>query len=699
MRPCTSFCLLCILMLFGVLSVSARLLHIPNRFTGIAVNEECHESCCCKVCSDPAHPSYPYGALSSPESRYDNPLPNDEAVLDGYVGTPSPVSSEKQCTIPLWRESVCGFKKSDGTWSTACVSALWWKSFEFFFDTEYHIAPSTCHCCRFSGIHTSCSEEVPLATSPKSYYTKPSETPALLAHGRAVLYFTGGVQVGAGDMVEIRNDTLCGYSYPPPAAPRVMTVNATSPDKLTNTGSESYAVVRLPAAAGCYRVCYFHSRLTTPGWYDVGEVFVLHKAQQPLNFHTVGAARANSPMELHFHGGSVFDIYNDAIEMRVAGTACGSGSSGVSARVGIGPSSSVQSTGSLHPGTGTRWCQPEVVPRVTTFRPLQYVTVQYTDCAVSNRLPVSSVYWSLTIPSTVTSSGNQTICYYHHYLAAWTELGNVYVHKINTPVESLRALFRATGGERGVWLRSHRWDTELQLTPTSSNVCLFSKPLFGVRCADAASSKVTHIVLPRNNLVGTLPAEFFAGDFSSVEYLNLRENQLFGTLPKMISTWTSLLHLDLGQNGLVGPIPEELGDEHPLTSLYLDENAFTGQLPRHLRSLVTLKQIFVDKNDETYFHKLEVPQSVEYLYAVPDPQVCPVAEMVCPDKGSTEEGSNACGYDGISEQECVVRGCCFNAQAPLVFGGKTCFTRVKAANLDPFPKCEKLSCVAINVGS
>eukprot|EP00759_Apiculatamorpha_spiralis_P009678 PhF_6_TR16923/c0_g1_i1/m.25425 len=625
-------CLLC-----TVLLTESRSYRIPRIFTGLRIQQSCPETCCCKVCSDPDHPSYPYGALTNEGNRFDNPF--------------TPAVTGSTCKVSVWKDSVCGFKKSDGSWDSSCPQALWWKYQAYFDDSQYHIAPSTCHCCKLSGVDTSCSEEVPKAAKPKGFLL--GSPP--ISGSRFVIQFTDGYQMGNGDIAELRNDTFCGYGYPQ-AKLRSRYVNASNKE-----GTISSWVVSKAPQEGCYRLCYFHSKLTTPTWYDLGTVHVLAKKRTPRRWYVQGVPVYGNSLNIFFQGGSVYDIWNDVIELRPKGTTCGT--AGYTTRSTL--------SGVVHPVGEAPWCNPAVTPTLTRYRPTRYVEVNYTQCPVANRLKSPAVRWELDL----TMSGNFSVCYQVSSIGStWTTLGALYIYPQITSVSALMTLYDSTQGRN--------WRTRNGWSRTATNPCDWH----GIRCD--SSNAVVQILLGRNNLQGTIPARLFTGPMTSVTYVALDGNSLSGTIPVTIGALTNLQFFDVSFNSLSGRVPEELGTL-PLVSLYLNDNAFSGLLPYSLRDLVDLHQVFVDKNDKLV--PLEVPQSAVYLYPPATPSICPNPNLVCPDEGSVAPGSSECGYDGISETECVLRGCCFNAQAPLVFGGKTCFTKVDV-NRFRFPQCIAATC-------
>ena len=64
-----------------------------------------------------------------------------------------------------------------------------------------------------------------------------------------------------------------------------------------------------------------------------------------------------------------------------------------------------------------------------------------------------------------------------------------------------------------------------------------------------------------------------------VQSLNLRQNNLTGTLSSSLGNLSSLSELNLSNNQLSGNIPPELGDLSNLKYLYLDYNQLNGDIP------------------------------------------------------------------------------------------------------------------------
>jgi len=142
---------------------------------------------------------------------------------------------------------------------------------------------------------------------------------------------------------------------------------------------------------------------------------------------------------------------------------------------------------------------------------------------------------------------------------------------------ALWSLFDATGGPS--WNTSWAPGTEL---------C----DLAGVTCL---SDNFIQVALPRNNLVGTVPATLFCAP--GLVYLDLRSNAISGHLefptPDQCQTLAdasgdvysattlSLELLDLSDNHMSGSIPPAVFSDYlpNLTSIFVCGNEFSGRLP------------------------------------------------------------------------------------------------------------------------
>jgi hypothetical protein len=590
----------------------------------------CAETCCCKVCSSPTVQAFPYGLLDMTSGA--NPV--------------APKVLGATCTVPTWADMSVNDTLGNPFTSP---NTLFWAEFQVFGDYQQHTMGTTCDCCRLS-LDTNCAEEAPIARVPQSFRVS---TGSAIAENTTSIIFQLGVALSIKDYAELRNDTHCGYGTPAYTIRSAAETLVPSDDATEAT----WHIDRLPTTR-CYHVCYYQGNLTTPGWYDLGSLTV-HPLVQPEQTFFVDekdVVLEGNSVTLSFFGEGLLNVFSDIAEIRLTSSTCQSGATGLIETTSTG------TNGGLNVVDGADWCHPPVVQGITSFRPLRYVAVQYADCPAVQRLYVSRLKWTLTLP--VLGGGTYLVCYRRNstIVTDFVTSGTLTIPTRLTALQALQALYAATGGN--AWHQTLGWDGAAE--------CEF----FGVRCD--SSSKVVSILLGRNNLVGTLPAAFFLSDlFSTVTDLKLDMNELSGDMPREIGAWRKLRVLDVAYNQLTGSLPITL-QRTEIQILYVSANAFDGTVPLTLSALSqkwTEENSIVDTVAPALVHK------------------CPTDTLVCSDKGSTDAGVFTCGHASISEAECVIRGCCFNAQAPLTFGGTACFTK-KSSFYSTHPTCQNsLNCL------
>ena len=84
-----------------------------------------------------------------------------------------------------------------------------------------------------------------------------------------------------------------------------------------------------------------------------------------------------------------------------------------------------------------------------------------------------------------------------------------------------------------------------------------------------------------------------------VTKLLLPNNNIIGTLPPEIDTLTALMHLILNNNKISGEIPVTLGKLTKLSTLFLQHNMFTGCIPNSLSNCKQLLVIRLEHNQLT----------------------------------------------------------------------------------------------------
>ena len=144
---------------------------------------------------------------------------------------------------------------------------------------------------------------------------------------------------------------------------------------------------------------------------------------------------------------------------------------------------------------------------------------------------------------------------------------------------ALVALYNATDGAN--WHNNTNW--------------LSDKPLhewYGVN-ADK-NRNVKNMLLQRNNLRGTIPAEL--GNLANPKILSLHGNLLTDTIPPELGNLQSLQSLSFSYNYLSGKVPDTLGNLTNLTNLSLGRNSsLSGTLPASLAGLEKMKDIRYDE--------------------------------------------------------------------------------------------------------
>ncbi|KAK9048155.1 hypothetical protein SSX86_031396 [Deinandra increscens subsp. villosa] len=113
-------------------------------------------------------------------------------------------------------------------------------------------------------------------------------------------------------------------------------------------------------------------------------------------------------------------------------------------------------------------------------------------------------------------------------------------------------------------------------------------PLFEIQ-----SLKVLDISL--NWLEGEIPGDGF-GNLAGLVHLDMKQNNINGSIPRQFSRLTSLRYLDLSTNFLQGELGPELGSLRNLTTLTLSMNRFEGLIPRQFFKLGSLRSLDLSSN-------------------------------------------------------------------------------------------------------
>ena len=111
---------------------------------------------------------------------------------------------------------------------------------------------------------------------------------------------------------------------------------------------------------------------------------------------------------------------------------------------------------------------------------------------------------------------------------------------------------------------------------------------------DGATRRVTMLLLPDEDLDGTIPA--ILGQMDDLRRVDLDENSLTGPIPSELANLDRLTHLYLHDNNLSGTIPTGLGALDQLQVLYIENNGFTGSIPTELAQMDRLRLLTLGGN-------------------------------------------------------------------------------------------------------
>ena len=128
-----------------------------------------------------------------------------------------------------------------------------------------------------------------------------------------------------------------------------------------------------------------------------------------------------------------------------------------------------------------------------------------------------------------------------------------------------------------------------------------------------ANSNVIRLELRSNNLSGTLPENLVY--LSLLRELDLVDNQVSGAIPVVLSQLEELRIIDLGANELSGSIPDELALLANMEILNLGNNRLSETVPAVLGQMTSLTRLDIGSNDLTGPIPPELGQlaNLEYL--------------------------------------------------------------------------------------
>ncbi|KAL9229082.1 hypothetical protein vseg_004594 [Gypsophila vaccaria] len=156
---------------------------------------------------------------------------------------------------------------------------------------------------------------------------------------------------------------------------------------------------------------------------------------------------------------------------------------------------------------------------------------------------------------------------------------------ISKYVQNLDLSYNSFGGSIPEDLLSY---PNLQLVDISNNKLVGNIPA-------NISSSLFRLRAGGNSLTGTLwPIKF--DKLQKLQYLELQNNRLNGTIPSELGSCHKLSLLNLGGNRFSGELPRELGDLKQLMGLSLQQNNFVGPIPHEITQLTSLLTLNISWN-------------------------------------------------------------------------------------------------------
>ncbi len=171
---------------------------------------------------------------------------------------------------------------------------------------------------------------------------------------------------------------------------------------------------------------------------------------------------------------------------------------------------------------------------------------------------------------------------------------------------ALQGLYKSLGGDN--WTDNSGWLSSMDL-------CTWA----GVNC-QMTLQKMTHIMLPGNNLQGQISEAFGRLELN---WLDLSENQISGPLP--FSLWQSqIANLMLSDNAISGRLPPDIGQlGSSVEVLDLSNNQFSGPLPAQLGQLSRLSILNISGNQfegQLPLSLMDIPSL--YMFKFSDTNLC-----------------------------------------------------------------------------
>ncbi|KAL8141204.1 hypothetical protein V2J09_007225 [Rumex salicifolius] len=109
-------------------------------------------------------------------------------------------------------------------------------------------------------------------------------------------------------------------------------------------------------------------------------------------------------------------------------------------------------------------------------------------------------------------------------------------------------------------------------------------------------TSLSYLLISGNSFKGSFPSSILNLS-TSIEQLDLGDNQIFGEIPLGLGKFANLISFWLNDNLLTGHIPLDIGNMEILQGLALYDNKLSGEIPSSLGNLSTLSSLQMDYNN------------------------------------------------------------------------------------------------------
>lgn len=187
------------------------------------------------------------------------------------------------------------------------------------------------------------------------------------------------------------------------------------------------------------------------------------------------------------------------------------------------------------------------------------------------------------------AGGSAAISNGNNFDATWDEFCSVDdgICACDSDFNALKILYYSTNGDN--------WDDTTGWTIIKDNITCpvgfeFST-IYGISVNDI-TGRIDSINLRNNNLVGTLPDELSL--LQDLQYINLSKNNISGTIPNTLGSMSNLEDVRFHQNDLTGSIPT---DGFPKLRVYsISDNNLQNGIPRGIGNIISLEEIWLSNN-------------------------------------------------------------------------------------------------------